>query len=98
MARALSQDPSPLKVWSAWVPIAIPVFLLSLVVRYIGIHGTVGEADEGLEAHLFQLLIPVQLVVMAYFAVTWVPRSPRWTLIVLAAQIAAVIAVLAAVY
>ena len=99
MASAtVSQQPSPLKVWSAWVPIAIPVFLLSLVVRYVGIHGAVGEADEGIEAHLFQLLMPVQLVAMAYFALTWLPRSPRWTLVVLAVQIAAVFAVLAAVY
>ena len=98
MARAASQDPSPLRVWSAWAPIAIPVFLLSLVVRYVGIHGAVSEADEGIEAHLFQLLMPVQLVAMAYFALTWLPRSSRWAMVVLALQIAAAIAVLAAVY
>lgn len=89
---------SPLKQWSAWLPIAIPVFLLVLGLRYVALHGVVGQADEGTEAHLFQLLMPVQLVVMAYFALTWLPRAPRRTLVVLALQVAAAIAVLAAVY
>ena len=66
--------------------------------RYIGMHGAVGQADEGIEAHLFQLLMPVQLVVMAYFALTWLPRSPGRALVVLALQVVATIAVLAAVY
>ena len=99
MASAtVSQQPSPLKVWSAWVPIAIPVFLLSLVVRYVGTHGAVGEADEGIEAHLFQLLMPVQLLVTAYFAFIWVPRDPRRALPVLALQIAAAALVFAMVF
>ncbi len=89
---------SLLKEWSAWLPIAIPLFLLLLVLRYLAIHGAVGEADEGTEAHLFQLLMPIQLLVMAYFALSWLPRAPRRTLVVLALQIVAAIAVLVAVY
>jgi len=99
MASAtVPRQPSPLKAWSAWVTIAIPVLLLGLVFRYVAIHGAVGQADEGLEAHLFQLLMPAQLLVMAYFALTWLPRAPGRALIVLALQVAATIAVLAAVY
>jgi len=99
MASAtVPRQPSPLKAWSAWVTIAIPVLLLGLVFRYVAIHGAVGQADEGLEAHLFQLLMPVQLLVMAYFALTWLPRSPGRALIVLTLQVAATIAVVAAVY
>jgi len=66
--------------------------------RYAAIHGLVREADEGTEAHLFQLLMPVQLAVMAYFAVTWFPRATRETLLVLALQAIATAAVFAAVY
>ena len=98
MTRAISEHASPGKGWSAWVPIAISAFLIVLVLRYVAIHGAVAEADEGIEAHLFQLLMPVQLVAMAYFALTWLPRSPRRTLVMLALQLAATIAVLAAVY
>jgi hypothetical protein len=98
MAKTIHGSFSPLKEWSAWLPVAIAVFLLALVFRYVAVHGVVGEADEGTEAHLFQLLMPIQLMVMAYFAITSLPRAPRPTLVVLALQIAAAIAVLAAVY
>ncbi len=98
MAKTLPGHSSPLAAWSAWLPIAIPLFLLALGVRYVAIHGFVGQADEGTEAHLFQLLMPVQLVIMGYFALTWLPRAPRPALVVLAVQVAAAIAVFAAVY
>ena len=76
----------------------IPVFLLALGFRYVAIHGVVSQPDEGTEAHLFQLLMPVQLLVMGIFAVTWLPRAPRAALTVLALQVILVIALLAAVY
>jgi hypothetical protein len=98
MARTISARSSPLKHWSGWLPIAIPVFLLVLALRYVAIHGLVREADEGTEAHLFQLLMPVQFAVMAYFAVTWLPRAPGGTLALLALQAIATGAVLAAVF
>jgi uncharacterized membrane protein YoaK (UPF0700 family) len=54
--------------------------------------------NEGTAAQLFQLLMPVQLAVMAYFAVTWLPRAPRRMLPVLLLQAVAAIAVFADVY
>ena len=89
---------SPLKHWSAWLPVAIPIFLFVLVTRYLALHGLVSQADEGIEAHLFQLLMPVQLAVMAYFALTWLSRAPRLALPLLALQATAAAAVFAAVY
>ena len=80
------------------MPIAIPVFLLLLGLRYVAIYGVVSQADEGIEAHLFQLLMPVQLVLMAYFAATWLPRAPRGTVPVLALQVLVSAAVFIAVY
>ena len=80
------------------MPIAIPVFLLLLGLRYVAIYGVVSQADEGIEAHLFQLLMPVQLVLMAYFAATWLPRASRGAFAVLALQVLASAAVFAAVY
>ena len=80
------------------MPIAIPVFLLLLGLRYVAIYGVVSQADEGIEAHLFQLLMPVQLAVMGYFALTWLPRASRATLAVLGLQAGLVAAVLAIVY
>ncbi|CAN5162658.1 hypothetical protein BH18CHL2_BH18CHL2_12150 [soil metagenome] len=98
MANSIPGRSSSLKDWSAWLPLAIPLVLLVVMSRYLVIHGAFGAADEGAEAHLFQLFMPVQLLVMAYFAVTWLPREPRRTLALVALHVAAVIAVLAAVY
>ena len=89
---------SPLAHWSGWLPLAISIFLLALAARYVAMHGVVSQADEGTEAHLFQLLMPVQLQVMGYFALTWLPRGPRLAVPVLALQAAAAAAVLVAVY
>lgn len=89
---------SPLKHWSGWLPIAISIFLLFLALRYVAVYGLLRQADEGTEAHLFQLLMPVQLAVMAYFALTWLPRAPRVALAVLGLQAVATAAVFAAVY
>lgn len=98
MAIATAPRSSPLKHWSGWLPIAIPVLLLVLGVRSVAMNGLVRQADEGTEAHLFQLLMPVQLVVMGYFALTWLPRAPRAALPVLALQAFAAAVVLAMVY
>src|SRR5437867_4289567 len=98
MARTMPARSSPLKHWTGWLPIAISVFLLLLALRYVAAYGPLRQADEGSEAHLFQLLMPVQLAVMAYFALTWLPRAPRGTLAVLGLQAVAAAAVFATVY
>ena len=96
----MSGTPSRASVWrqwSAWLPLAIPLFLLLLGVRHVALYGFTREADEGIEAHLFQLLMPVQLLAMGYFAVQWLPRArPAW--LVLTLQVAATAALLVALY
>lgn len=77
---------------------ATSVFLIALGLRHVAISGLVREADEGTEAHLFQLLMPLQALVIAYFALTWLPRRPRLGLWVLGVQVAAAGAVFAVVY
>jgi hypothetical protein len=98
MATEVRGADSPLKHWSAWLPVAISAFLIALALRHIALYGPGVEANEGTEAHLFQLLMPVPLLVIAYFAYTWLPRTPRLALGVLALQIAAAGAVIALVY
>ena len=98
MARRVRPAASPLKHWSAWLPVATSIFLIALGLRHVAIYGLVREADEGTEAHLFQLLMPLQALVIAYFALRWLPRTPRLALGVLGIQIAAAGAVFAVVY
>ena len=89
---------SPLRHWSAWIPLAIPVFMLLLAVRHVLLFGASREADEGTEAHLFQLLMPVAFVVAMWFAVTWIPRSPRSATAIFALQALAIASVFGFVY
>jgi len=89
---------SLLKRPSAFLPIAMSLAALALVLGSIAIFGVVHEADEGTAAHLFQLLMAGQVPIVAYFALQWLPRAPRPALRVLALQAAAIIAAFAPVY
>ena len=87
-----------LKKPSAFLPVAMSFAALALVLGSVAMFGVVREADEGTAAHLFQLLIALQIPIVLFFAVRWLPRSPRQALQVLALQAAAGLAALAPVY
>lgn len=71
---------------SAFVPIAMSLGALGLLLWHVSVYGVVRQADEGAAAHAYQLLMGAQLPIVAYFAITWLPRAPRQALIVLALQ------------
>ena len=68
------------------------------VVTHVAIFGAAREADEGTAAHLWQLLMAGQLPIVAFFAIKWLPRTPRQALLVLALQAGAGLAALAPVF
>ncbi|HVC38133.1 MAG TPA: hypothetical protein VNF46_07000 [Gammaproteobacteria bacterium] len=83
---------------SAFLPLAMSLAALAMVLGHAAIYGVVHEADEGTAAHIFQLLMVVQVPVVAFFAIKWLPRAPRQTLQVLALQAGAALAAFAAVF
>jgi hypothetical protein len=87
---------TPLKEWSALLPLVMSLAGLALVFGHIAAGGG-READEGTLARLWWLLMGGQVLVVAFFAITWLPRAPGPTLLVLVLQAAAVLANLAAV-
>lgn len=87
-----------LKSPSALVPLAMSLAALGVVVGHIAIFGVAHEPDEGTAAHLWQLLMAGQIPVIAFFAITWLPRSPRQALPVLALQALAWLAAAAPVF
>jgi hypothetical protein len=89
---------SPLKQKIAWLPVAMSLTALAVVLGHIAIYGAAREADEGATAHIFQLLMAGQLPLVAWCAVRWLRQSPRQALQVLAVQAAAGLAALAPVY
>jgi hypothetical protein len=89
---------STVKQPSALVPLAMSCAALALVLGHIALVGVAREADEGTAARLWQLLMAGQVPVVAFFAITWLPRRPRQALLVLALQSGAAFAALAPVF
>ena len=87
-----------LKHPSAWVPVAMSLTGLGIVLVHFAVSGIVHEADEGTLAHLWQLLMAGQVPVIGFFALKWLPRSPREALPILALQAAAALASFASVF
>jgi hypothetical protein len=87
-----------MRTWSALVPIGMSFAALTLVVGHFLRFGIVHETDEGTAAHVFQLLIVLQVPIVAYFGIARLPRAPREGLIVLSTQGAAIVAACASVY
>ena len=83
---------------SAFVPVAMSLAALAIVFVHIVMSGTARQADEGTAAHLWQLLMAAQIPLVAFFAIRWLPQSPRSALPVLALHAVAALAALAPVY
>src|SRR6266496_446264 len=89
---------SLLKYPSVYLPWAMSLAALTLVVGHAAVFGIVHEADEGAAAHLWQILMAAQLPFVAYFTLRWLPRQPRESLQILALQATTWLANFAAVF
>src|SRR5689334_23350211 len=83
---------------SAFLPIALSLAALSVVLGQIVLVGVARQADEGTAAHVWQLLILAQAPIVVFFAVKYLPRNPRQAVVILLLQSIAVLAALAPVY
>lgn len=98
MDQQLNSFGAIIKRPSAFLPPAMSLTALTLVVVHIAMFGAVREADEGATAHLWQILMAGQMPVLAFFAIKGLPRAPRQTLYVLALQAGAALASIAPVF
>ena len=83
---------------SAFLPVAMSLTALAIVLGHACLYGIVHEADEGAAAHLFQILMAVQVPLVAFFAIKWLPRAPKQASLVLALQAVAGLAAVASVF
>ncbi len=78
---------------SAWIPLVLTLGIMGMFLFYIVVAGPPEpQADEGIAAHLFQLWLVVEAVLVTLFAVKWLPREPKQALIILTLQILGVAA------
>ena len=89
---------STLKKPSALLPLAMSFAALAVVLVHVIRFGVAREADEGTSAHIWQILMAAQVPVVAFFAIKWLPRTPKQALLVLALQVGAALAALAPVF
>ena len=88
----------PIRTPSALLPIVMSLAATGLVLGHVAIYGIVHEADEGTPAHIYQLLMALQVPVVAYFAAKWLPQRPAEAARVLALQAACVLMAFAVLY
>ena len=87
-----------LKHPSAFLPIALSLGALVTVLIFIALHGTAPQADEGAAAHIWQVLMAAQLPLILFFAIKWLPQSPRQAAPILGLQVGAALAAMAPVF
>ena len=83
---------------SAFLPLAMSSAAVLTILIHIATSGTAPQADEGTAAHLWQLLMGAQVPIVAFFAIRWLPESPRQALYVLTLQAVAILTAMAPVF
>ena len=98
---------SAFRATSAWLPLGLAAAAVGLLLAFlvtgphaptlISDHGEIRH-DEGVAAHLWQLLMVLQAAAIVLFAVLWLPRDPKRAAVMLALQAAGFIAACAPLY
>jgi hypothetical protein len=83
---------------SAFLPLAMSVAALTTVLIFLALHGPAPQTDEGAAAHMWQILMAAQVPIVAFFAIKWVPQSPRQAGLILGLQALAALAAMAPVF
>ena len=96
MTQSPANIPS-VKQPSAFLPLAMSLAALVLVLAHFAMFGNARQADEGADARIFQLLLVLQLPIVGFFAIKWLPRATKAAMTILALQAGAGIAAIATV-
>ena len=90
--KALLKNPS------AFLPLAMSFGALATVLIYVAVFGPAPQSDEGTAAHIWQILMAGQVPIIGFFALKWLPQSPKQALLVLVLQAGAAVMALAPVF
>ena len=78
---------------SAWIPIATSLIVLAIMLIGFAVFGIPHrEADEGTAAHLFQIWLVLEVIMVAFFGIKWLPQQPKQAFQALALQVVATLA------
>jgi hypothetical protein len=82
----------------AFIPIIMSAAAITIVVIHVVTAGTAPQVDEGVDAHLWQLLMAGQLPLVAFFALAGMPRDRSSALRMLGLQVAVALVAITPVY
>ena len=77
---------------SGFLPVVMSLVALGTVLVFLVRNGPAPQPDEGTAAHLWQILMAGQAPVILFFALRWIPETPRQVLPILALQVVAGVA------
>jgi hypothetical protein len=80
------ENDSLFKQPSAYIPLAMSLAALTFLLVYVAVFGNSYHSDEHTPGRIFQIVMAAQLPISAYFAIKWLPRRPKQSLLVLALQ------------
>jgi len=83
---------------TVFLPLAMSLLALGMVLVHFTIFGIVKETDEGTAAHIFQLLMVGQFPIVAFLAFRWFAIAPRQTFFFIVFQVVAALAAIMAVF
>src|SRR6266700_7879568 len=83
---------------SGFLPLTMSGAALLVVLTQIAIFGVAREPDEGAAAHLWQIFMAAQLPIVVFFAIRWLRKDLRGTLVVLGLQTLAIVVAISPVY
>ena len=83
---------------TVFLPLAMSLLALGMVLVHFTIFGIVKETDEGTAAHIFQLLMVGQFPIVAFLAFRWLAIAPRQTSFFIVFQVVAALAAIMAVF
>lgn len=82
---------SLIKKPSAWLPVVLSLAIIAVLVYFFTVYGIVHDEDEGVAAHLFQLWLVLEVLMIPFFAIKWLPQQPKQAAVILAFQILALL-------
>ena len=68
---------SLLKQPSAYLLLAASLAALALVLGHAVVFGIIHDKDEGAAAHVWQILMAIQIPMVIYFIFKWLPSRPK---------------------
>ena len=83
---------------SGFAPIGMSIMAMTILFVSVALHRVQRGADEGAAAHIFQILMAVQVPIILFFAWKWGRRSVKQALPVLCLQMSLWAAAAASAY